>query len=398
MKRSVSLTLLFLVAWLAGFSPSSLSASASVLTDSLPLGPAPLCLPGIYPSAPGDCLLAGPAAYQTQLAQQKILLPVPPLPSARPDPSLSGTNLRYAEVVTPNAPVYPTIEDAMAKNRKAATRHLNGDFVFISYTHEEVRDGRRFYMIEPGAWMTAGDVSRLGVIPKFQGLTFHHTPYSAFGWVLNYWGPSPLYTQRLPGNRNPVYTTHALNLYDVIPVYAVQNVDGEDWYMIAPDEWLAKKHIALVVPNPNPPQGVTGERWIEVNLYTQTLAVYDQRRLVFATVIASGAEPFWTKPGLFQIYKKQETTPMRGAFSADGTEGYYLEDVPWTMYYDEARALHGAYWRAKMGFAQSHGCVNMTLGDSHWLFLWAKDGEYVYVWDPSGLTPTDPALYGSGGY
>jgi hypothetical protein len=26
------------------------------------------------------------------------------------------------------------------------------------------------------------------------------------------------------------------------------------------------------------------------------------------------------------------------------------------------------------------------------------EGDYVYVWDPTGKTPTDPALYGAGGF
>jgi len=77
---------------------------------------------------------------------------------------------------------------------------------------------------------------------------------------------------------------------------------------------------------------------------------------------------------------------------------YYLEDVPWTMYYDDARgALHGAYWRANLGFPQSHGCVNCSVGDSHWIYDWAQEGDWVYVWDPSGKTPVDPNDYTQGG-
>ena len=88
---------------------------------------------------------------------------------------------------------------------------------------------------------------------------------------------------------------------------------------------------------------------------------------------------------------------MSGSFEPDRSDAYYLESVPWTMYYDGSRALHGAYWRANLGFPQSHGCVNMSLADSHWLFNWAKDGDYVYVWDPSGRTPVDPQVYTKGG-
>lgn len=168
--------------------------------------------------------------------------------------------------------------------------------------------------------------------------------------------------------------------------------------MVGPDEWVLGKYIARVIPNATPPVGVENERWIEVNLFEQTLAVYESRQLVFATIIASGTDPFWTRPGLFQIYEKLDKTDMRGSFEADRSDAYYLQDVPWTMYFDEARALHGAYWRAKMGFSQSHGCVNLTVGDAHWLFDWAQVGDWVYVWDPSGQTPVDPDLYGPGGF
>jgi lipoprotein-anchoring transpeptidase ErfK/SrfK len=149
--------------------------------------------------------------------------------------------------------------------------------------------------------------------------------------------------------------------------------------------------------NTTPPEGVSADRWIDINLYDQTLAVYENRELVFATMVASGGEPFFTQPGLHQIYEKKELETMSGAFEADRSDFYYLEDVPWTMYFDQKRALHGAYWRAWFGYAGTHGCVNLSIGDSQWLFGWAEMGDYVHVWDPSGQTPTDPAFYGSGG-
>jgi len=38
------------------------------------------------------------------------------------------------------------------------------------------------------------------------------------------------------------------------------------------------------------------------------------------------------------------------------------------------------------------------VADAHWMFNWANDGDYVYAWDPSGKTPTDPSFYGDGGF
>ena len=84
---------------------------------------------------------------------------------------------------------------------------------------------------------------------------------------------------------------------------------------------------------------------------------------------------------------------MTGAFATGKVDYYLLENVPWTMYYDGPRAMHGAYWRAMFGYEQPHGCVNLSIGDSHWLYDWAVVGDWVYVWDPSGKTPTDPEFY-----
>ncbi|MBP1701055.1 MAG: hypothetical protein H6Q38_162 [Chloroflexi bacterium] len=357
-----------------------------------------LCLPGIYPHNPGNCLASGPSSYLSEIAKVGITFPVTPLPATKPDPALTYVDYRYGQVRTSNAPVFSSVEDAQKGGRKNAIRTIDASFGYISYTEDVVIDGKRFYMVEPGAWMTANDISRIGVVPLFQGLEFTRTPEHAFGWALQFLSNGPIETKRTPGYSNNDYTGHVINHQEVVQIYAVEQADDQEWYLVGPDEWLPDKVIARVIPNNTPPEGVAGDRWIEVNLYEQTMAVYDQRELVFATLIASGVEPFWTRPGLFQVTEKLETTPMRGAFEADRSDAYYLEDVPWTMYFDQARALHGAYWRANLGFPQSHGCVNLTVGDSRWIFDWANVGDYVYVWDPSGTTPTDPSVYTSGGY
>jgi hypothetical protein len=249
-------------------------------------------------------------------------------------------------------------------------------------------------MVDYGGWMTANDVSRVGAPSYFQGLEFDHTPKNSFGWILY-----PVDSKQTPGFQKDDYTGHQLQRYDVVQVYSVKHIDDMDWYMIGADEWIPEKqdyqrYIGRVIPAEKPPEGVDNNRWIEINLNDQTLAVYDQGQLVYASLVASGIEPFWTRPGLFKIYQKLNTTPMRGSFEADHSDAYYLEDVPWTMYYDKARALHGAYWHNSFGSVRSHGCVNLSVGDAHWLFDWAHEGD---VWDPSGKTPTDPALYGDGG-
>ncbi len=374
--------------------PAPRPVSAQAQTER----PVVLCLPGVYPNDPGDCVPAGPSSYLGELAQHGILLPMPAMASTPVDPDLGRVPFRYGEVRNNNAPVYGTLEDAMRNRPRDAVRRMVGDFMWISYADERVVDGKRYFNIGPNAWMTGNDITRLGVLPQGRALIFERTPAHAFGWALPYWVPEPLQTKRTPGTAVKDYTGRILNLYEIVPLLGEELVGEELWVRVGPEEWAPKRYIARVLPNSTPPAGVEGGRWIEINLLEQTLMAYDNYQLVFATIIASGIDPFWTRPGLFQIFSKLETTPMTGATTADRSDAYYLEDVPWTMYYDGAIAIHGAYWRAKMGFVQSHGCVNMAIADAHWLFKWAVEGDWVYVWDPSGKTPTDPSLYGPGGY
>jgi len=358
---------------------------------------ATLCLPGNYSFTVTDCKPGGPSTYKSEMAQTGISLPQLPLPAAKPDFDFTYLDQLYGYVHTINAPVYNSMEDALKNKKGNAVRRVASPFSYISYIDSAVVDGKRVYMVAPGEWMTAHDVSRV-TAPVFQGLQFSETPQHTFGWVLTYLSQnSVVETKMTPGYDTEDYTGHVLHNYDLVWIYDTAEASGMEWYKLGPDEWVPDKVVARVIPNNTPPAGVEGNRWIEINLYEQTISIYEDFHLVFATLVASGLEPLWTRPGLFQIYDKLESTPMRGSFEADGSDAYYLEDVPWTMYFDEARALHGAYWRANLGFPQSHGCVNMSIGDSHWIFDWAAEGDWVYVWDPSGKTPTENDLYGEGG-
>jgi lipoprotein-anchoring transpeptidase ErfK/SrfK len=391
MKRLLLGTLVLITIFL--FSPKTARAA----DESQDQPAAVLCLPGVYTNLITDCLPSGPSQYLAEMAQQGISLPIPPFPATHPDFDLTYVDYLYGQVHTENAPVYASVDDALKAKKKNAIRRIDSPFSYVSYTDQVVVDGKRIYMVDPDGWMTANDVIRVS-IPSFQGLVFRETPTLTFGWVLSYLSPyTYVETKRTPGNQNDDYTGHTLDNHAIVWVYNSIQIGDSEWYQVGPDEWLPENVVARVIPNTIPPEGTNSDRWIEINLYEQTLAVYDNRELVFATLVASGLEPFWTRPGLFQIYEKLESTPMSGSFETDHSDAYYLEDVPWTMYFDEARALHGAYWRANLGFPQSHGCVNLSIGDSRWLFDWANIDDWVYVWDPSGETPTDPSFYGKGG-
>jgi len=375
--KSLLLIILFIVVM-----TESTRNRIAVAQSSEPESGAVVCLPDVYLTPPDDCLPTGPSAYLADLAKLGLTIPARPFPASKPDPELIKLPYRYFYLEKDYVPIL-----SEPAGNETGQAFLPG-FVYVSYNDRVDTGHGIYYMLENGSWIP-GKGTRIGEYSAFQGLEFQSTPRNAFAW------PLPFYTDSIPVYSAPGYsaplTDRILYPYvDIVQVYDTKNADGVDWNMIGPNEWVEARIMATVTPNPTAPEGVTIGRWIDVDLAEQTLAVYDNYELVFATVIASGLEPFWTRPGLFQIYSKKEIETMR---NSDPTDFYYLDNVPWTMYFDKARALHGAYWRTRFGYPQSHGCVNLSVGDSHWLFNWAHEGDYVYVHDPSGLTPTDPALY-----
>lgn len=367
----------------------SVSAQSSVPESHT----ATLCLPGIYTTDPQDCLPVGPSSYLTQMASVGMEMPLLSIPYHPIDGALWNLPFSYAILGDGPTPVYASLEEAISG--KNAIRSIEpGKLRFVSYIDYQDTDNGRFFKLHDETWVRVS--SRVSIPHSYPGgIELDRTPNHSFGWVLPF-NPT-IETKRIPGYSPDNNTGHILNQYQIVPVYSTQIVDGVEWDLVAPDEWVEGRLIGKVIPNTTPPEGVTNGRWIEVNLEGQTLSVYDHNELIYATLIASGMDPFFTKPGLFQIQRKLDAAPMSGSFAADRSDYYYLEDVPWTMYYDNARALHAAYWRTAFGFPQSHGCVNLNPADAHWLFDWANEGDWVYVWDPSGKTPTDPKFYGEGG-
>ncbi len=122
------------------------------------------------------------------------------------------------------------------------------------------------------------------------------------------------------------------------------------------------------LPAINP--GTSGEKWIDVNLSTQTITAYADQTPVYSALVSTGLWGTPTVVGTFKIYVKYLSTPMSGP-------GYYLPNVPHTMYFHAGFAIHGAYWHNNFGAPMSHGCVNLSLPDAEWFYNWAPVGTIV---------------------
>jgi hypothetical protein len=376
MKKSI---LILIIAFLAAF-----PAAAEELGPNNP-GPE-VCLPGRYHPHPEKCLFDGPEEelsrdqyMREELARQSQFFT--PL-----DPDYGEVNYAYAKVHPERGRIYRSVEAAYREGQPHS--YIRPGYNFVTYNDIVQFNGQTFYNVGPSQYMRAEDITGHVEPTGFTGVLVNGAPERPFGWVL-----VPTVTREIPGRNTNSLTGHELPRHHFIQVFDTRRAGGWDWYLVAPGEWVEQRQVALVFPRAAPPEGVPGHRYIELNLFEQTTAVYDRGKLVFATLTTSGSAEYYTRPGLFKIWEKRDVTHMRGGVEKDGSDRYYLEDIPWTMFFDQGRAFHGEYWHDHLGYRSSHGCANLSFSDARWLYEWAKLGDWVYVWDPSGQTPVDPRLY-----
>jgi hypothetical protein len=220
--------------------------------------------------------------------------------------------------------------------------------------------------INRGQWIRSENLTNSkSIISQFSGVLLPDDglPYP-MAWVL-----VNLYPSRTPGG-SPAESNPLMYRYTRVYLYTSVEIDGAVWYQIGVDQWVHQHNIAKIILVERP-SDVDTDRWLSIDLYEQTLIAYDGDQPVFATLIAAGLERWPTREGLYHIYYRHQREGMTGG--QPGDDFYYLEDVPWTMFFDEGRALHGAYWHDGLGYRRSHGCVNMSITDAHWLYVWVAE-------------------------
>jgi len=112
--------------------------------------------------------------------------------------------------------------------------------------------------------------------------------------------------------------------------------------------------------------------WIDIDLSQQMLYAYDGDTLMGSFLVSTGTSAHPTVTGTFSVYVKYLYTDMSGP-------GYYLPDVPYTMYFYSGYGIHGTYWHNNFGHPMSHGCVNMRTSDAGWIFDFSEVGTPVVV-------------------
>ena len=279
------------------------------------------------------------------------------------DPALGVLKYQYAEVINKRAKVYASLKDAVGKTGNYG--YLPKFPAYVAATTRETGDDGHTYFLVSYGWMDGQDLQPL-TPSSFTGILLTREVTFRFGWVL-------ADTQSVNTNGEPVQTFKRYQIVHEIESAA----EKPDYIEIGADEWLPEEALALVNPAVPVDAGQNTCRFIYANLKTQTLSVYDNCKLVFATLISSGKNS-WTFEGRFAILNKNEpyssiTPPV------ESTSEYYIEGVPYFMSYAGNFGFHGAYWHDNFGTAASHGCINLAPADAKWLYDWTGIGERVII-------------------
>ena len=172
--------------------------------------------------------------------------------------------------------------------------------------------------------------------------------------------PSPTFTLTPSVTNTPIPTDTPLPTDTLLPTDIL-------WPTFTPVPWPTD--------TPQPMADVSGGggvRWIDVDLSQQMLYAYEGSTIVASFLVSTGVPAFPTVTGQYHIYVKYVYTDMSGP-------GYYLPNVPYTMYFYKGYGIHGTYWHHNFGHPMSHGCVNMYTPDAEWMFYWASVGTLVNI-------------------
>jgi len=188
-----------------------------------------------------------------------------------------------------------------------------------------------------------------------------------FAWVL----PDKARVRKTPGG---AYTSESKARFEIVPV--LEEAQSGKFVRIGPSAWLAGSDVRRPSVS-EPPKEVTadtGEKWIDVELATQTLVAYEGKKPVFATMVTTGkgrqGTANATPVGTNRIWIKLLATDMDNLEDENASRYYRMESVPYAQFFSKGVALHAAYWHRSFGNVRSHGCVNLSPLDAQRLFWW----------------------------
>jgi len=196
-------------------------------------------------------------------------------------------------------------------------------------------------------------------------------------------------------------------LPDLTPVTIARAVQGENWlvgtqtwvptvpdwtttwYELADGTYIYAAFLFVLQPGEASPltNPDGAEKWIDVNVTTQTASAMIGDTAIFTAPVSSGSPQFPSPLGSHAVEPDgriavERMTSAQAGYDP-GQARYDVERVLFTQYYDQkGDALHLNYWRPASVFgrtATSHGCIGMQLHNAQYFWLFAEAGTRVEI-------------------
>lgn len=118
---------------------------------------------------------------------------------------------------------------------------------------------------------------------------------------------------------------------------------------------------------------------IVIDLSQQRLYAYENGLLENTFLISSGKFPWRTPVGNHSVLAKIHYVDYTWSYGVNDPRNYALGFVPYNLRIYPHIYIHYAYWHNNFGYPMSHGCVNVNLENSKWIYDWAQEGIPVVV-------------------
>jgi lipoprotein-anchoring transpeptidase ErfK/SrfK len=136
----------------------------------------------------------------------------------------------------------------------------------------------------------------------------------------------------------------------------------------------------ITVPEKKVIQGRTDYyKYIDIDLSEQKLRAYKNGVLEKEFLVSTGVERYATPQGTFPIRRKIFKKDYKWEYGPEHPDNYDIKDVPYNLQFLPTYYLHNAFWHNNFGHPMSHGCVNINLENSKWIYEWAQVGDPVII-------------------
>jgi lipoprotein-anchoring transpeptidase ErfK/SrfK len=319
--------------------------------------------------APIDAGAATPQSAATNAPPAPPGTPAPPPP---PSPAPEAAGAAASGEDAEGEPAVPTLASLMGDSSSVLMRRMERGF-YVSLDRELEKGSRRYFRTQNNGFIPSQGLREVhgsefqGVALKEQGIAL------PIGFVMS---KDDIAYKRHP--KGFLQSAGKPGYHFMFAIASEEEVRGVKYFVGNDERYYRQKDVRRVASRDKPAEVLDDEKWIDVDLTTQTLVAYVGAEPVYATLVSTGRikdeldplKNFETPAGSYRIKSKHLTATMDGDHAIDGP--YSIEDVPYVMYFQLAYALHSAFWHNSFGRPHSHGCVNLAPLDAKWLFGFAE--------------------------